>query len=270
MASLGQLTAGIAHEINNPINFVTSSILPLRRDLNDVVEVLNQYATIDLLGDTAAQLLSARKFGSQLEIEEVIKEIQALLKSIEDGAGRTSEIVKSLRNFARTDEHALKDCNLHEGLDSTLIILKSQYNNRITIHKNYGDIPIIQCFPGQINQVFMNILTNGIQAIPGKGEISISTGLKTLNNKREYIEVVIKDSGPGMTEETSSKIFDPFFTTKEVGEGTGLGLSISYGIIQKHKGTIAVKSAPGEGATFIILLPTDLQKGEILPEMKKA
>ncbi|HYG50966.1 MAG TPA: ATP-binding protein, partial [Flavobacteriales bacterium] len=174
----------------------------------------------------------------------------ALLDGIEEGALRTKEIVLGLKNFSRVGESDLKEANVHEGINSTLMLLKNRLKSGITVKKQYGDIPVIECLPGKLNQVFMNIIKNAIDAVEGKGTIEIKTWA---DNDNVYISVC--DTGPGMDEETRKKVFEPFFTTKPMGEGTGLGLSISYGIIRQHRGTLEVFSEPGKGAEFLICLP---------------
>lgn len=255
MASLGQLTAGIAHEINNPINFVVSNISPLKRDLQDLQELLQKYESIVEGDDLSSKLKEINRFRKEIDIDFTKQEIEMLLRGIAEGASRTAEIVKSLKNFSRVDESDLKMANINEGVLSTVILLNQQLEG-LELEKNLGEIPEIECYPGKLNQVFMNIITNGIQILEShpienrKGKISITT-----YKDGETIVIKIKDNGKGMTEEVKSKIFDPFFTTKDVGKGTGLGLSISYGIIEKHKGTLVVNSAPNEGAEFVITLP---------------
>ena len=172
---------------------------------------------------------------------------------MEEGASRTKEIVMGLRNFSRMDEDAVKVANVNEGLDSTLMLLRNKIKNKITIKKDYGEIPPIECYPGKLNQVFMNILNNSADAIKDEGEIGIRTW-----GDNNFIYVSIKDNGKGMSENVRKKIFEPFYTTKDVGQGTGLGLSISFGIIEKHKGTITAKSKKNEGSEFIIKLPVNL------------
>ena len=250
MASLGQLTAGVAHEINNPINFVSANIKPLKEDLKDLIACINNYRQTVKDKGLEKEFADVQKFNDQTDIDFVLTEVNDLLKGIEEGASRTTEIVKGLRNFSRLDQHVVKKADLNEGIDSTLTLLHSTYRDRIEVIKNYGAIPEIDCFPGQINQVFMNLLSNAIQAIKGEGKIFITTTADDSN-----VRITIKDTGSGMTEEVQKKIFDPFFTTKEVGKGTGLGLSISYGVIEKHKGKLEVFSQPGEGASFLITLP---------------
>ena len=252
MASLGQLTAGIAHEINNPINFVSANIQPLKEDMADIIKMVSMYEEVVKENRLEQLFAGVYKFREDANIELSLKEIDDLLNGMDDGAKRTAEIVKGLRNFSRMDQNVLKKANLNESLDSTLALLHSSYKNRIEIEKDYGDIPEIDCFPGQINQVFMNILSNAIQAISQEGVIKIKTW--TAGN---MVKISLKDSGAGMTDAVRKKIFDPFFTTKEVGKGTGLGLSISYGIIEKHNGEIEVFSKPGHGTEFIISIPIE-------------
>jgi PAS domain S-box-containing protein len=240
MASLG-LTAGIAHEINNPINFVTSTISPLKRDFNTIQKIVSSSN-----GNGSTKSLSDQS----KEIKFLFGEITQLLNGIEEGAKRTKNIVLGLRNFSRLDEESFKKADLQEGLDSTLMLLNSKLRGQIDIEKKYGGIPLVECLPGKINQVFMNILSNAIQAIKGKGKISISTSYK-----KDFVFISISDSGHGMSKEVQKRIFEPFYTTKDVGVGTGLGLSISYGIIDKHGGTIEVESKSRKGTTFVISLP---------------
>lgn len=242
LASLGQLTAGIAHEINNPINFVTSSVGSLKRDFDDVLLVLNTYKS-------DPEKVEALK--KEIDFEFTIEEIQQLILGINEGADRTSEIVKGLRNFSRVDEGEFKIVDIHEGLNSTILLLHPKFGDKIKIEKNYGSLPMINCFPGQINQVFMNIMSNAADAIENEhGKIIITTSVN-INN----VVISIKDNGKGMSDETKQKIFDPFFTTKDVGKGTGLGMSIAYGIIEKHNGSIDINSTIGIGTEFIITLP---------------
>jgi signal transduction histidine kinase len=247
MASLGQLTAGIAHELNNPINFVSSNIQPLKRDISDVLSLLDLYMGMQSAGGIPENIA---KLQEELDIKALLAEVSQLLKGIEEGATRTASIVKGLRNFSRLDQDALILTNINEGIESTLALLRSQLGTRIKVTRNLSNIPLIECFPGQLNQVFMNIMTNAIQAIEGEGEITI-----TSTRKHDVVSICISDTGKGMTPETLQKIFDPFYTTKSVGQGTGLGLSISYGIIKKQGGSIDVISEPGQGSTFTINLP---------------
>ncbi|WP_347157825.1 tetratricopeptide repeat protein [Pontibacter chitinilyticus] len=252
MASLGQLTAGVAHEINNPINFVSAGIDSLRANFADIMKVVNGYLALKPDADNRVPLQQLEQLKKELEVDELIEESEQLLSSIKNGATRTKEIVKSLKNFSRLDESSLKKADIHEGLDSTLVILNNQLKGRIKIVKNYGDLQEINCYPGQLNQVFMNILNNAAQAIQGEGTIAIKT-----YTEDDYAVIKIRDTGPGMSEEVRKHIFEPFFTTKDVGEGTGLGLSITYGIIEKHHGKIDVTSEPGVGTEFTIRIPLE-------------
>ena len=254
MASLGELTAGIAHEINNPINFVSANIQPLKDDLADILKVVYAYDKVMKEKHLEHEFPGLPDIRHDPEIKMTMQEINNLLKGIEEGAMRTSEIVKGLRNFSRMDQNVFKKADMNESLESTLTLLHSSYKNRIEIVKEYGEIPEIICFPGQMNQVFMNILSNAIQAIPAEGTIYIKTW-----QEKDMVKISMKDTGPGMKDEVKKKIFDPFFTTKEVGKGTGLGLSISYGIIEKHHGEIAVFSKPGAGTEFIVSIPIQQQ-----------
>lgn len=250
MASLGQLTAGVAHEINNPVNFISAGINSLKTNYSDLLELLNAYLELKPNNKINEQLERIEQLKEELEINELLDEIDQLFKSIDNGASRTAEIVKGLRNFSRLDEGELKMANIHDCIDSCLVILHNQLKNRIEVVKDYGDIPDINCYPGQLNQVFINMLNNASQAIEGKGTINIKTVIHD-----DQLQISLKDTGSGMPDEIKDRIFDPFFTTKEVGQGTGLGLSISFGIVEKHKGKIEVKSEKDKGSEFIISLP---------------
>lgn len=256
MAGLGQLTAGIAHEINNPINFVTANIKPLQLDIDDLNEVISKYEKLELDGNVLEQIAKIEVFKKQIDLIFVQEEIKGLLSGIEEGAKRTAEIIRSLKNFSRLDENDTKPINLNEGIDSTLVLLRSTYPSNLKVIKNYGDIPLVECLPGKINQVFMNIISNGIHAIKKKIEQGEEEQIivTTWTDNKE-VKISIKDTGSGMTEETKQKIFEPFFTTKDVGEGTGLGLSIVFRIIESHHGRIDVISNLGAGTEFIITLP---------------
>ncbi len=252
MASVGQLTAGIAHEINNPINFISSNINPLKRDLEDILALLSRYdETLKKCG-SREEFNNIENYKEEIEYSFLLNEIKQLLNGIDEGAKRTTEIVRGLRNFSRLDEEDKKLANINEGIESTLLMLRNQLKDRIEVIKDFGDIPPILCYPGQLNQVVMNVLNNAGQSIEGKGKIIIHTKSEDLN-----IVISIKDTGKGMTDEVREHIFEPFYTTKDVGRGTGLGLSISYGIVQDHNGQIEVKSKPEKGTEFIITLPLE-------------
>lgn len=250
MASVGLLTAGIAHELNNPINFVGGNVNPLRRDMDEVFLMIDEYDKIIKANKLEGEFSKVNALKEKMDYSFLTKEIINLLEGIEEGANRSSQIVKGLRSFSRLDEEKCQLYDIHEGIDSTLILLQNKIKNRIKIRKDYEDIGEIDCFPSKLNQVLMNILTNSIQAIEGKGEISIQTISSEIR-----VKIIIKDNGKGMSPEVKKHIFEPFFTTKDVGKGTGLGLSISYGIIEQHNGNIDVISEPGKGTEFIITLP---------------
>lgn len=254
MASLGQLTAGIAHEINNPINFITSNIQPLRRNISEIVEVMQEYRA--LTPDTAAEKLKALKERERkLGISDSIEELDEIIGSISEGSNRTAEIVRGLRNFSRLDEDDLKESDLHEGLRNTLALLAPQHRDKVNIRFELGEIPHVECFPGKVNQVFMNILTNAIQATQARPDGATPEVVVSTSSTHDHVTVTIADNGIGMGEEVKARMFDPFFTTKAVGEGTGLGLAIVYGIVQDHFGHIAVDSTPGQGTTIRVHLP---------------
>lgn len=237
MASLGQLVAGIAHEINTPIGSINSNNDILIRSVGKMREFLN----------CAQCPAPVRENPDVVKIMRVLEEIN---QNNRIACDRIIDIIGSLRNFARLDESERKRVNIHEGLDSSLVLVHHQLKNRIEIVKDYGALPEIECFPNQLNQVFMNMLVNASQAMPGQGTLTI----KTLQAGNE-IQVKISDTGVGIPRENMRKIFDPGFTTKGVGVGTGLGLSICYKIIQDHRGRIAVESEVGKGTTFTITLP---------------
>jgi signal transduction histidine kinase len=257
MASLGQLTAGIAHEINNPINFVSSNISPLKKDIDDLREIIARYETATTEeGISAAQTKLIRELKEEIDLDFTLVEIDELLHGIKDGADRTAEIVKGLKNFSRLDESLIKAADINEGIKSTLLILKSKFSS-IKLVEDYGDLVPIHCLPGKLNQLFMNILDNAIYACTKKEYPAESTARITIvtNQSKTSTTIQIKDNGIGMDNQTKTKIFEPFFTTKEVGEGTGLGMSIVHGIITNHSGDIKIKTEIGIGTEITINLP---------------
>ena len=259
MAALGQLTAGIAHEINNPINFVTSNIKPLELDINDLREIITKYEQLNFDKEIKPQIEEIVSFKQQIDLAFVNNEISSLLSGISEGAKRTAEIIRSLRNFSRLDESDMKPIDLNEGLDSTVVLVRSNIPNHITVIKDFGNLPKVECQPGKINQVFMNLISNAIQAIKSK-ETQAEEEFLTIKSWYidQQVKISIKDSGIGMSDEVKHRIFEPFFTTKDIGEGTGLGLSIVFSIIENHKGNIEVISKLNEGTEFIITLNTNL------------
>jgi len=255
MSSLGLLTAGIAHEINNPINFVSSSISPLRQDLDDIKTILAKYEEIGGNDNVEEKLRDIKQLKERLDYDIIKTELETIVNGIEDGAKRTAEIVSGLRNFSRLDEGELKSANINEGINSTLILIKNKLNG-ISIVKNLGDLPNIECYPGKLNQLFLNLVDNAIGAIISKemntseGEIGIKTWAD-----REFLYIEVSDNGIGIKKEIKDKIFEPFFTSKEVGSGTGLGLSIAYSIVESHNGEITVESEENIGTQIKIALP---------------
>jgi two-component system NtrC family sensor kinase len=259
MASLGVLTAGIAHEINNPISFIYTSSLGLVKNIQFLLDLQNRYDEILSKSDVSL-LKEIKEYQSEHDFSERLSELTSLSENINNGAKRISGIVKSLRVFSRIDETDMKEIDLHEAIDSTLVLLQHKIINRIRIVKEYNSIPPICCFPARISQVLMNILSNAVESIETKPEMNeneqiiINTGLITINDN-EFAVIQIRDSGTGIPTENIKKVFDPFFTTKPVGKGMGLGLSISNNIIREHGGKIEVTSQEGFGASFNILLP---------------
>lgn len=249
MASLGQLVSGVAHELNNPIGFIHSNMGHLKEYSEVLIKIIE---SIPL--DSAKDLEKLKK---ELDYEYIVKDLPKLIQSCEDGSKRTRDIVLGLRSFSRLEEAQRQEVSIHEGLESTIRLLHSEFQSRIEIIKNYGDIPKVFCYPSQLNQVFMNILSNSAQSILDKGQIIIVT---ELSKNKENINIIISDNGEGMSESVQGKIFDPFYTTKPTGVGTGLGLSISYGIIKKHEGVISVKSEEGQGTSFTISIPLKIDK----------
>jgi signal transduction histidine kinase len=226
MASLGRLVAGVAHEINNPVSFIASSIAPLRRRLERAVKAPPTDAT------------------------RLLTEARELIDIMARGAERTAAIVRDLRSFSRLEEAVRKSVDLREGLDVTLRLLESRWRDRVTVHRDFEDVPLVDCDPGQVNQVFMNLLANACDATPDGGSIWVSTRLDG-----DDACVTIRDDGPGMPPDILGRVFEPFFTTKDVGSGTGLGLAIAHGIVTAHGGRIEVESAVGNGTTFRVRLP---------------
>ncbi|NET72733.1 MAG: GHKL domain-containing protein, partial [Sphaerospermopsis sp. SIO1G2] len=251
MSSLGQMVAGIAHEINNPVNFIYGNIQCYENYFQDLIDLLNVYQ----------QQYPEPNYVIKDKIEEIdldflIEDISKLMFSMKLGSKRIREIVLSLRNFSRLDESEMKRVDIHEGIDSTLLILNHLLKHDIKVIKNYTDLPLIECYPAQLNQVFMNLISNAIDALLEDSEKShkqIFITTSTINDM--YVKVMIRDNGMGIAADKINKLFDPFFTTKPVGKGTGLGLSICYQIIEKHQGKIEVISDVGAGTEFIITLP---------------
>lgn len=248
MASLGQMVAGVAHELNNPIGFIYSNMTHLR-DYSQRLLAIAEAAE--------SNPKAVKKLKEEADFDYIVQDLPRLISSCEDGARRTRDIVVGLRSFSRLEEAKIKRVNLQDGITDTLRLLAGEIKNRVRVHQDFQTLPEVLCYPSEFNQVLMNILTNAAQAIEGEGDIWIT--LKHLNkgSKPPRAQISIRDSGKGMSADVVEKIFDPFYTTKSVGQGTGLGLSISYGIVKKHGGDIQVKSEPGAGTEFIITIPVD-------------
>lgn len=261
LSSLGQLVAGIAHEVNNPINFLRGNLYPVNNYIQYLLDLVNLYQQeFPMPGVEISQKIE------EIELEFIIEDLPKLLNSMNIATERICELVKSLKNFSRLDEADMKPVDIHSGIDSTLLILNHRLKEKpncptIQVLKEYANLPQIECYPGQINQVFMNILANGIDALEesiAKGKNSapqIRIVTKLIDKK--WIMIKICDNGMGIPQNIQSKLFDPFFTTKPIGKGTGLGLSISYNIVvEKHKGLLKCISNPSQGTEFTIKIPT--------------
>lgn len=265
MSSLGQLVAGIAHEINNPINFVYGNLSHAAEYTQDLMRLLVLYQT-----HYPQPPPEIRAESNAIDLSFLMEDLPHLLASMQVGANRIQKIVLSLRNFSRTDEAEIKAVNIHEGIDSTLMILQNRLKAKpdrlqIQIIKNYGELPLVECYAGQINQVFMNLLSNAIDTLEeaDNGEQTgptpnltptITIHTEVLNTDRILIRIA--DNGAGIPENIQQRLFDPFFTTKPVGKGTGLGLSISHQVVtEKHRGSLKCVSRPGQGAEFRVEIP---------------
>ncbi len=272
MSSLGQMVAGVAHEINNPVNFIYGNITYAKNYIEEILDLLALYQQ-----HCTANVPAIQERLEDVDLEFIIEDLPKILSSMEMGADRIRQIVLSLRNFSRLDEAEKKSVDVHEGIDNTLLILHNRLKPKgnhsgIQIIKEYGDIPLVECYPGQLNQVFMNVLSNAIDALENTSEprsIFIRTELldkiEASSSHQHWVVIRIRDTGPGMSEKVKQHLFDPFFTTKPVGKGTGLGLSISYQIVvEKHGGLLKCFSELGQGSEFWIQIP--LRSQARLPE----
>lgn len=251
LASIGQLAAGVAHEINNPIGFVNSNLSTLSNYINDLLSIIETYESLESeTAHSATNWEKAREVKQRLQLDFLKADIPDLLKESLNGLQRVKEIVNDLKNFSYVHEVHWQTADLHQGLDSTLNLLSNELKYKAELVKNYGSLPQVECIPPQLNQVFLNLLVNAIQSLAERGVITISTGTRD-----DKVWVSISDNGQGISPENLKRIFDPFFTTKPIGKGTGLGLSLSYSIIQKHHGKIEVQSTVGVGTCFTITLP---------------
>lgn len=266
MASLGQMVAGVAHEINTPLGYARSNASIVRGSLKDIRDIsaahgkaLRLMTSETATDDEIAQALEeAQKHSAAINAEELVDDLDTLLGDADHGLLQITELVASLKNFSRVDRSRNDMFNINEGIDSALKIGQNLLKNRVEVVKTYGDLPEIECSPSQLNQVFLNLITNGAQAIEGEGKIFIHT-----TREEQGVAIRVLDTGCGMSQEVRERIFEPFFTTKPVGKGTGLGLSIVYRIIEDHAGQIDVKSSPGKGSEFIIRLPLRQPQSEM-------
>jgi signal transduction histidine kinase len=253
MASLGQLAAGVAHELNNPAGFIYGNMEMLSECGTRLERLLRFYDDAQLPAPIAAE---AEKIKEEIDYKHSLEDLRSIINDCHSGAERIRDVVQNLRLFSRLDEAEFKRINLHEGIESTIRLLTQYYGpERVALERDYGDLPLVECYAGQLNQVWMNILVNAAQATGCGGRVRVATRLEN-----QMAVVAVSDTGDGIAPEHLKKIFDPFFTTKRVGEGTGLGLSITYGIIERHGGSISVQSKLGEGTTFTIAIPVEADR----------
>lgn len=250
MASLGQLAAGVAHELNNPAGFIYGNMEILRTCVAGLERLLSFYDNAQLPDSLTAQVKVIKE---ETDYERSLEDLKSIIADCHSGAERIRDVVQNLRLFSRLDEAEFKKVDIHEGIESTIRLLSQYYGSgRIMLERDYANVPPVDCYAGQLNQVWMNLFINAAQAISSEGRVRVAT-----RKENDKAVVSISDTGEGIAPEHLKKIFDPFFTTKRVGEGTGLGLSITYGIIERHGGSISVESLRGEGATFTVTLPID-------------
>ena len=251
MAAIGQLAAGVAHEINNPVGFVHSNLGSLKQDIALLFKVIDTYE--QYLPDSGPAFAALQQVREEADLAYLKSDLPALLAESDEGLARVTKIVKDLKDFSHVDEAELQTADLNKGMESTLNVVWNELKYKAEVVREYGDIPLVQCMPAQINQVFMNLLVNAAHAIPEHGTITVRSG-----REENGVWMEVQDTGKGMTPEVQKRIFEPFFTTKPVGKGTGLGLSLSYDIVvKKHGGRIEVRSAPGQGSTFRVSLPLE-------------
>ncbi|MBO9883356.1 ATP-binding protein [Xanthomonas sp. D-109] len=251
MASIGQLAAGVAHEINNPIGYVHSNLGSLQEYLRSLFTLIEAYERALRAPDPKALIPEIDDIRNRFDIDFISRDLPQLMAESREGIERVTRIVRDLKDFSYSGrEESWKLVDLHSGLESTINIIWNELKYKVTLERHYGNLPLVECLPSELNQVYMNLLLNAGQAIGERGTIVVSTG-----QDGEEVWIEFKDSGAGIAADLLQRIFDPFFTTKPVGSGTGLGLSISYGIINKHHGRIDVSSVVGEGSTFRIVIP---------------
>jgi two-component system NtrC family sensor kinase len=262
MASLGQLAAGVAHEINNPIGFVSSNLSTLRRYVKPLFDLIAMYSALDLGGSNSALQQRITQLTRTADLDFILHDLPQLLKESEDGLSRVKKIVIDLKDFSRIDQSDWQDADLNQGLESTLNLVQHEIKYRADVRRDYGQLPPVHCLAGQLNQVFMNLIVNASQAIVSTGNPRGTISLRSYCAADGWVCVEVGDDGGGMSPEVQRRIFDPFFTTKPVGQGTGLGLSLSFSIVKKHGGRIELESTPDVGSLFRIWLP--VQGGGVL------
>ncbi len=250
MASIGQLAAGVAHEINNPIGFVNSNLGSLQQYVNDLLRLLDVYEQSCNSSSTPEAFKSVAALAAEIDVPYLKEDLIELVSESQEGLDRVTKIVQNLKDFSHVDQAEWQHVDIHKGLDSTLNIVNNELRYKADIIKVYGDIPAVECMPSQLNQVIMNLLVNAGHAIEERGTITLSTG-----SSDDMVWIEIEDNGKGISLEDQKRIFDPFFTTKPIGKGMGLGLSVSFGIIEKHRGRIDVESEEGKGTRFRLWLP---------------
>jgi PAS domain S-box-containing protein len=255
MASIGQLAAGIAHEINNPIGFVNSNMGALKTYVDTLCQLTGRFEqAVQAIPGQEVLKTQLAQFKKQADYEFLKEDVADLVRESMDGLKRVRDIVQSLKDFAHIGETDWQLADLHAGIDSTLTIASNEFKYKATVKKEYGQLPMVKCLASQLNQVFMNLLVNASHAITDNGLITVRTGTSVDN---DWVWVEIADNGAGIPRDILNRIFDPFFTTKPIGKGTGLGLSLSYNIVAKHGGRIDVVSEPGQGARFTVHLPVN-------------
>jgi len=258
LAGLGQLVAGVAHEINNPLSFVSNNVAVLQRDVAAIRKLLVMYQEADPLVQSGKPELMAdiKDLCEAHDLQYTLSNLDELMVRSRDGLKRIQQIVKDLRDFARLDESDLHEVDLNQGVDSTVNIIRGRAKSKqVTIEMDLKPIPQVACFPAKVNQVIMNLVANAIDACPTGGKVMVRTSPVQGGGNGGAVRVEVEDNGSGIAPAVRERIFDPFFTTKKQGEGTGLGLSISYGIVQDHGGTIEVDSTVGKGSKFVVTLP---------------
>ncbi|KAB7771850.1 ATP-binding protein [Xanthomonas maliensis] len=252
MASIGQLAAGVAHEINNPIGYVHSNLGSLQEYLRSLFTLIEAYERALQAPDPKALIPEIDDIRNRADIDFISRDLPQLMAESREGIERVTRIVRDLKDFSYSDRsESWKMVDLHAGLESTINIIWNELKYKVTLEREYAELPLVECLPSELNQVYMNLLLNAGQAIIERGTITVTTG----REGAEQVWIQFRDTGAGIAPDLLQRIFDPFFTTKPVGSGTGLGLSISYGIINKHHGRIDVESTPGQGACFRIVLP---------------